>query len=150
MHCAPVTKPTIYTICDPVYSFCGFDTGDPAHGLPIRALPGTTWHDVMTYCNSQWLSSFTYTGIRNRLLLEDALPAGAVPASARRAGRARSQAMSRTPAIHVVGTLNLTHAVGHLRHVTAYASAPPGGTLLTASKVAARRPSAGPAAVTIN
>ena len=30
----------------------------------MRALPGTAWHDVMTYCDNQWLSSFTYDGIR--------------------------------------------------------------------------------------
>jgi hypothetical protein len=58
-------------------SFVGFDVGDPANALPMRALPGTQWHDVMTYCNFQWLSAYTYLGIRRRLADEDALgPAG--------------------------------------------------------------------------
>ena len=46
----------------------GLDVGDPLYGLPMTALPGTDWHDVMTYCNRQWLSSYTYEGIRARLL----------------------------------------------------------------------------------
>ena len=118
-------------------AFAGFDTGDPAHGLPMRALPGTVWHDVMTYCSSQWLSSFTYTGIRDRLLQEEALPAGAMlPA------RARGRTMSRSGAIHVVATVNLTKASGHLQHVTAYETAPAGASVLAASR--ARRSSTGP------
>jgi hypothetical protein len=50
--------------------FTGFDVGDPAHGLPMTALPGTKWRDVMTYCNYQWLSPYTYRGIRTRLVAE--------------------------------------------------------------------------------
>jgi len=100
-------------------AFVGFDTGDAAHGLPMKALPGVVWHDVMTYCASQWLSSFTYTGIRDRLVQEGALPAGAALA-----GRAARRAVSRSGAIHVVATVNLTHATGQLSFVTAYDTAP--------------------------
>ena len=50
--------------------FTGFDVGDPAQGLPMTARPGTTWHDVMTYCSTQWLSPYTYRGIRTRLIAE--------------------------------------------------------------------------------
>lgn len=57
--------------------FCGFDVGDPVNSLPMRSMPGSQWHDVMTYCNSQWLSPYTYEGIRRRLVAENALPAGA-------------------------------------------------------------------------
>jgi hypothetical protein len=58
-------------------SFIGFDVGDPANGIAMRALPGTQWHDVMTYCDRQWLSAYTYLGIRRRLEAEDALgPSG--------------------------------------------------------------------------
>lgn len=64
-------------------SFVGFDVGDPANGIAMRALPGTQWHDVMTYCARQWLSAYTYLGIRRRLDAEDALDpdgtAGPVP-----------------------------------------------------------------------
>jgi len=56
--------------------FCGFDVGDAAHGIAMAALRGTQWHDVMTYCNFQWLSAYTYLGIRRRLNEEDALGNG--------------------------------------------------------------------------
>jgi hypothetical protein len=52
-------------------SFSGFDVGDPANGLPMVALKGVQWHDVMTYCNFQWLSAYTYQGIRQRILAEN-------------------------------------------------------------------------------
>ncbi|MER6784292.1 hypothetical protein ABT330_06565 [Streptomyces sp. NPDC000658] len=66
---------------DASHEFMGFDVGDPAVGLPMRAMPGQQWHDVMTYCDRQWISSYTYEGIRQRLLAEDALMAGAGPAA---------------------------------------------------------------------
>jgi hypothetical protein len=51
-------------------SFAGFDVGDPANGVPMTALPGTVWRDVMTYCSNQWLSAYTYLGVRRRLIAE--------------------------------------------------------------------------------
>lgn len=54
-------------------SFCGYDVGDPALGLPRAVLPGLDWTDVMTYCADEWMSPYTYQGIRTRLLEEDAL-----------------------------------------------------------------------------
>ena len=66
--------------------FVGFDFGDAALGLPMSVMPGVDWHDVMTYCQRQWLSSYTYMGIRNRLIAEENM--GAVPQGAtRKAGR---------------------------------------------------------------
>jgi hypothetical protein len=56
--------------------FAGFDVGDPDLNFPMAALGGTKWHDVMTYCNFQWLSVYTYQGVRLRLLAEDSLGAG--------------------------------------------------------------------------
>jgi hypothetical protein len=55
--------------------FAGFDVGDPGNGIAMAAQPGSQWRDVMTYCNNQWLSPYTYQGIRTRLLAEDTLPA---------------------------------------------------------------------------
>jgi hypothetical protein len=52
--------------------FVGFDVGDPVQGLPMTALPGQSWHDVMTYCNYEWLSPYTYRGILDRLIAEGA------------------------------------------------------------------------------
>ncbi|MCF4136347.1 hypothetical protein L1856_04870 [Streptomyces sp. Tue 6430] len=66
---------------DETHAFAGFDVGDAALGLPMRALPGERWHDVMTYCDFQWPSSYTYEGIRRRLLAEDALVSGTGPVS---------------------------------------------------------------------
>ena len=119
-------------------AFVGFDVGDPSRGLPPRALPGTAWHDVMTYCESQWLSSFTYEGIRDRLVQEDALPAGAAP-GAQRAGGKRKSMRSSTGAIHIVATLNLTKGTGQLRHVTAVPSVPAGRDIEAGGSGAAKR-----------
>jgi hypothetical protein len=105
-------------------AFVGFDVGDAARGIPARALPGVVWHDVMSYCASQWLSSFTYVGIRDRLVLEDALPAGAMLPGPRSTRRGR--AMRRSGAIHVVATLNLTLGSGRLQHVTPVPAVPAG------------------------
>jgi hypothetical protein len=98
----------------------GLDVGAAERGLPMRALPGAEWHDLMTYCDHQWLSGFTYEGLRQRLLDEDSLPAG--PAGAAAAG---GGLISMTPGgiIHVVATVNLTASAGRLQHVTAYPEA---------------------------
>ena len=98
--------------------FVGFDYGDPNNNIPQRMLPGTVWHDVMTYCDNQWLSSFTYQGIYDRLIAEDNLPSGA---------SSRTSPMSLTGAvnnpasgsIHVLATINLTKKSGNLQHVIA-------------------------------
>ena len=46
----------------------GFDAGDSSLGLPLAVYPGTTWHDVMTYCNNQWISDYTYNGMYNFMI----------------------------------------------------------------------------------
>jgi hypothetical protein len=122
-------------------SFVGFDVGDPANAIAMRALPGTQWHDVMTYCNFQWLSAYTYLGIRRRLADEDALgPAGdggagaspgggrpdaRFPAARPPAGQALSAAGARgEPAasaaavpVSVVATINLDGLTGSIRYL---------------------------------
>ncbi|MGH8887451.1 MAG: hypothetical protein ACRDYX_20250 [Egibacteraceae bacterium] len=55
-------------------TYVGFDVGDPSLSLPARALPGERWHDVMTYCEDQWICPHTYKGIRDRLVEEDTMP----------------------------------------------------------------------------
>ena len=116
----------------------GFDVGDPANGIVVKALPGTQWHDVMTYCNLQWLSPYTYLGIRRRLGDEDALgpdgvagpgpePGATVPALAGggrpdqrfpHASRRRDiQAGTPEGMVSVTGTVNLTQRTGKIRHV---------------------------------
>jgi hypothetical protein len=92
--------------------YVGLDVGDVTLGLPMRALPGATWHDVMTYCERQWLSSFTYGGIRTRLIAENALAAGA-PAP----GDPGADAGDAVAGIHVVAAANLTRSTGSLSAV---------------------------------
>jgi hypothetical protein len=50
---------------------------DAIYGFDItsRAIYGPSWKDVMTYCSNQWISDFTYEGIRSHLLSVG--PAGA-------------------------------------------------------------------------
>jgi hypothetical protein len=112
-------------------SFVGFDLGDTSLGIPLTALPGTTWHDVMTYCNTQWLSDYTYSGIRSRLADEDALPAGPVPAAVpvpqmAAGGRpderfpdaaGAHQAVLGRNLISVVASINLTSGQGKFEYV---------------------------------
>jgi hypothetical protein len=45
----------------------GFDVGDAALGLPMRAYAPGTWRDVMTYCDQVWLSDYTYEAILDEL-----------------------------------------------------------------------------------
>lgn len=112
-------------------SFVGFDVGDPILNLPLAALRGTQWHDVMTYCNYQWLSSYTYQGIRLRLLAEDALPASTGGGPSPGAGGRPDERYSLPPQIEqragddpsgetmisVVGIVNLTKKRGKIHFV---------------------------------
>jgi hypothetical protein len=93
-------------------AFVGVDNGDSGLGIAPTALPGTGWHDVMTYCSTQWLSSYTYEGIRDRLAEEAALFPGAVPATA------VAGAVIGDPLVHVAGVVNLTKGSGELEYVT--------------------------------
>jgi len=86
----------------PDEAFVGLDVGDPTLGIPMRIMAGTTSHDVMSYCNYQWLSSFTYAGVHARLLAEDALLAG--PPGARLEGLASD--------MQLIAALNLTARTG--------------------------------------
>jgi hypothetical protein len=66
----------------------------------------------MTYCPTQWLSSYTYEGIHDRLAAEAALFPGAVPATA------LAGAVSGDPLVHIAGVVNLTKGSGNLQYVT--------------------------------
>jgi hypothetical protein len=120
-------------------SFVGFDVGDSALGIAMAAYPGTAWHDVMTYCPFQWLSDYTYKGIKARLADEDALPAGAVlavPALAvansggppdRRFPELSAEEPEPTDQtlIHVVARVNLTRRQGTIEFVNPLPSGAP-------------------------
>jgi hypothetical protein len=104
-------------------AFVGFDVGDASLGIPMRALPGQQWHDVMTYCDQQWISSYTYDAIRLRLLAEDAL--GPTPAPEESEGAAESTVtanelevnMASGDFISVVAEVNLTDGTGNISYV---------------------------------
>lgn len=108
-------------------AFVGFDVGDPLYNLPMTALPGTQWHDVMTYCNRQWLSSYTYQGIRTRLVAEGALGPGPSPGPGPEFGRPDERfpekvepkkiAVVQRNLISVVVTVNLTKREGKIEYV---------------------------------
>ncbi|WP_051838233.1 hypothetical protein [Streptomyces sp. NRRL F-2580] len=92
-------------LADGAGTFAGLDVGDPSLGVPMTAMAGVVWHDVMTYCNRQWLSSYTYEGIRQRLLAEEAMvtdgaevaePAPAPQAPAAAGGHPAGEALSVT------------------------------------------------------
>ena len=57
----------------------GFDVGDSLLGVPMQANPATQWKDVMTYCDFQWISDYTYEAIlaKNRDISGDGGGAGA-------------------------------------------------------------------------
>ena len=101
----------------------GFDVGDGTLGLEMRALPGVAWHDVMTYCDNQWLCPYTYEGIRLRLLAEE--PLGGSPPVAGPGPAGAAMAKSGGPpgsddgggAINLVATVNLTRQTGHIEYV---------------------------------
>ena len=103
-------------------SYCGFDVGDPALGIMPAALPGTLWHDVMTYCQRQWLSAYTYDGIRIRLTAENALPAGAAPGAGGAPDRRFPEHLQLSKEtgenlINVVARVNLTRNEGKIQYV---------------------------------
>jgi hypothetical protein len=62
-------------------SFVGIDMGDQTLGLPMFALSGVTWTDVMTYCERQWMCSYTFEGILLRLRDENASFAAPLPSA---------------------------------------------------------------------
>lgn len=107
--------------------FVGFDVGDASLGIPMRALPGTQWHDVMTYCERQWLSSYTYDAIRVRLLAEDALGPDAFESAAQGAALAAANElevnMESGDFISVVAEVNLTDGTGNILYVNPVARA---------------------------
>lgn len=57
--------------------FVGWEANPHSDG-PGRLLPGDRWHDVMTYCQQQWMSSFTYEQIRRALEVEEKSSTGPV------------------------------------------------------------------------
>lgn len=97
-------------------AFVGLDAGDGVLGLPLRVMNPITSHDVMSYCDDQWLSSFTYSGIYDRLIAEDALAAGATPSGAMPMGAGR-RAGGRSLSMRLFAAVNLDRTEGTISAV---------------------------------
>ena len=94
----------------------GVDVGDPAVGLPMRVMGGIDCHDVMSYCDDQWLSSFTYSAVYARLLEEEALSAG--PGGGPAAAAILAGAEGANPlGMRVIAALNLTRTAGAITSI---------------------------------
>ena len=110
-------------------AFVGFDVGDATNGIAMRALPGTKWHDVMSYCPNQWMSAYTYSAILARLTAENALAASAVAdLGGRDTTTEKIETASANPAPIIEGNdrLNLmTAGRGGISTLAAPASSPP-------------------------
>ncbi|HEY1186647.1 MAG TPA: hypothetical protein VGE74_03270 [Gemmata sp.] len=119
-------------------SFVGFDFGDAANGVPMRALPGVAWHDVMTYCENQWVSLFTYAGLRDRIVAEGALPAhgpapggvggGAAGGPSGVGGAGAGAGAMNVTSIHAVAMVNATRGTAAFQFVSPLPGAAGGAT----------------------
>lgn len=93
----------------------GFDAGDPSLGIPRAIYPGTVWHDVMSYCNNQWMSDYTYKGMYDFAIANPSL------AAETQAAQVSGDFLS------IAGTI-ITGAdstlIVRLRHLTSVASVP--------------------------
>jgi hypothetical protein len=110
------------------------------------AMPSPKWHDIMSYCDYEWLSDYTYRAVMDRLRAEEALPppppppppppAAAASSSPGAAGAPSPSGTSRpagtplligTPSdppsyvggdfITIVGTADITQRTGAIRFV---------------------------------
>lgn len=92
-----------------IFDYLGIDAGNTALGLPFQLNDWRDgWTDVMTYCENQWISSYTYRGILRNLCQGDraACPNAALASSGRSAAVA-AQRRPRGPRLSVTGTLAL-------------------------------------------
>jgi hypothetical protein len=80
-----------------------------------RELYSDGWKDVMTYCDRQWISDFTYKAIRDQLVAEEG----------RRALRRRLDGPARET-LFVFGQANLTQGTGELNTLYRLRDIPPG------------------------
>ncbi|MCL4264618.1 MAG: hypothetical protein KJ069_15450 [Anaerolineae bacterium] len=62
-------------------SMWGFDVGDIGLNsvLTPRVYPNSTWRDMMSYCDRQWISDYTYNGIYDFLSSQQLAPETAKP-----------------------------------------------------------------------
>ncbi len=92
----------------------GFDAGDPTFKIDKAVYPGTQWHDLMSYCDYQWISDYTYNGMYDYMIAHPTTQA----ATARVEGDLLSIYGMIFPASNTA-TINV------LRHLSSAAQIPP-------------------------
>ena len=129
--------------------YVGFDVGDAALNLPMVAYPGTTWHDVMSYCSNIWISSYTYLGIQRQLVGENSKTMSvSMPAELSGSGAPdrrypeQTETVSETrssqgPYVHLVAIINLTRGTGQIEYLTGLLSGE-SRSIASTSRVSAR------------
>ena len=99
----------------------GFDGGDAGFGIAKAVYPGTVWHDVMSYCNNQWISDYTYNGMYNYMISH--------PSTASTAASTRSAHVAVSgDFLSVAGSINeaaTAASFSYVRRLTDVASQPP-------------------------
>ncbi len=68
-----------------------------------RVVYGPDWTDIMTYCDDEWMSDYTYAAIRQRLIDEAAA-----------SGQAQTTALAESEYLAVLGLANLTRGTAEL------------------------------------
>jgi hypothetical protein len=87
------------------FDFQGFDAGNTALSVPMDLYDWrNNWADVMTYCDRQWISDYTYKGILKDLCAEDTANCPDREEITRTALRAKKR---KGPALTVSGELDL-------------------------------------------
>ncbi len=90
--------------------YVGYDSGFNGHPL---TLPGTQWTDIMTYCDYEWPSWYTYTGILTRLQSEGSSAQGQAPPG--------THSLAAPPKPHntisLIATVNMTKRKAIIRFV---------------------------------
>jgi hypothetical protein len=106
----------------------GFDVGDPGlnPNLTVKVYPsatwqGSAWHDVMSYCGTQWISDYTYQGMYDFMIAHPPL----VERTA-----SGGFAMPRIPGdfLSIYGSIfpsSTTAILDHVRHLSDVANIPP-------------------------
>ena len=94
----------------PLLDHQGFDAGSNALGLPMALYDWRdSWSDLMTYCDFQWISSYSYQGILGNLCRGDRpnCPDHQQLGRSRRAAPPTPRRQRRGPRLAVTGSLAL-------------------------------------------
>jgi hypothetical protein len=90
-------------LSDPDLLYFGFDVGDARLSITPQVYAPDVWTDMMTYCANEWISSYTYSAILDRLR--------EIENGARPFAGDEQETLSEQPlndGLFVLGTINLT------------------------------------------